>query len=267
MKIQFYGYNAFLIESGDKLLAIDPGALFFYWFRFPALFPEQKWQDITHIFITHGDPDHYWYADKVAEVSNAPVICNKTMLRKVNGKVLALGPRSKGVAFTTEFKKVRPLSIDETIEMDGMVITGIKATHGEFILTIGPFTAVVKPGPDERIGWGSIGFDIKVHGKRIVNLGDTLLHEQEWKKNSEPDVLMIPIGGKAAHNTMDEEQAIQAVKAINPKLAIPCHYNCPGLFSKRLNPADKDMFRKGVETLGVQCSIMNAGDTIEVNGE
>ena len=29
MKIQFYGYNAFLIESGDKLLAIDPGALFF----------------------------------------------------------------------------------------------------------------------------------------------------------------------------------------------------------------------------------------------
>ena len=40
MKIQFFGYNAFLIESGDKLLAIDPGALFFYWFRFTPLFPK-----------------------------------------------------------------------------------------------------------------------------------------------------------------------------------------------------------------------------------
>ena len=74
MKIQFYGYNAFLIESGDKLLAIDPGALFFYWFRFTTLFPKSKWHDITHIFITHGDPDHYWHADRVAKASNASVI-------------------------------------------------------------------------------------------------------------------------------------------------------------------------------------------------
>jgi glyoxylase-like metal-dependent hydrolase (beta-lactamase superfamily II) len=100
LKIQFYGYNTFLVESGDKLLAIDPGALFFYWFRFTTLIPESKWKDITHIFITHGDPDHYWHADRVAKASNAPVICNKTMLREVNGESLALGPRAKGVAFT-----------------------------------------------------------------------------------------------------------------------------------------------------------------------
>ncbi len=267
MKIQFYGYNAFLIESGDKLLAIDPGALFFYWFRFTTLFPKSKWQDITHIFITHGDPDHYWHADRVAKASHAPVICNKTMLREVNGKILALGPRAKGVAFTTEFKKIRTLSTGETIEIDGMSVTGVKATHGELVIKSGPYRKIFKPGPDERIGWGSIGFDINVNGKRILNLGDTLLHEQEWKKFIEPDVLMIPIGGKTARNTMDEEEAIQAVKAINPKLVIPCHYNCPGLFSKTLNPADEQKFKKGVEALGVQCSIMHTGDTIDLNDE
>ena len=266
MKIQFYGYNAFLIESSDKLLAIDPGGLFFYWFRFTTLFPKSKWQDITHIFITHGDPDHYWHADRVAKASSAPVIFNKTMLREVNGKILALGPRAKGVAFTTEFKKIHPLSIDETIEIDGVTVTGVKATHGELVLTVGPFTTIVKTGPDERIGWGSMGFDINVNGKRILNLGDTLLHEQEWENFIEPDVLMIPIGGKIARNTMDEEEAIQAVKAINPKLVIPCHYNCPGLFSKILNPADEEKFKKGVEALGVQCSIMNAGDAIDLSG-
>ena len=266
MKIHFYGYNAFLIESDDKLLAIDPGALFFYWFRFTTLFPKSKWPDITHIFITHGDPDHYWHADRVAKVSNAPVILNKTMLREVNGKILALGPRAKGVAFTTEFKNTRSLSSNETIEIDGMTVTGVKATHGELALQIGPFTTIVKPGVDERIGWGAIGFDIHVNGKRILNLGDTLLLEQEWQNIGEPDVLMIPIGGKITRNTMDENDAIQAVKAINPKLVIPCHYNCPGFFSRSLNPADEEKFKTEVEALGVQCAIMRTGDTIVLNG-
>jgi len=27
MRIKFYGYNSFLIESGDKKIAIDPGAV------------------------------------------------------------------------------------------------------------------------------------------------------------------------------------------------------------------------------------------------
>ena len=134
-------------------------------------------------------------------------------------------------------------------------------------LKIGPFTTVVNSGPNERIGWGSIGFDINVNGKHILNLGDTLLHEQEWQKYVEPDVLMIPIGGKIARNTMDEEEAIQAVKALKPKLVIPCHYNCPGLFSKTLNPADEEKFQTGVEALGVQCSIMRTGDAIDLDGE
>jgi len=195
MKVKFYGYNAFLIESGDKKIAIDPGALFFYWFRFTTLIPKTEWKSITHIFVTHGDPDHYWHADRIAKASNAPVICNKTMLRDVNGKALMLGPRDKGLAFTTEFNNLHTLSVDETIEIDGMSITGIKTTHGELILKIGPFSKTVKPGPDERVGWGAIGFDIALNDKRIMNLGDTLLHKKEWKKINEPDILMITICG------------------------------------------------------------------------
>ena len=42
MKIKFFGYNTFLIESGNKKLAIDPGTLFFYWFRFTTLFPKSE---------------------------------------------------------------------------------------------------------------------------------------------------------------------------------------------------------------------------------
>lgn len=267
MKISFYGYNAFLIELGDKKIAIDPGALFFYWFRFTTLIPKTEWESITHIFVTHGDPDHYWHADRVAKASSAHVICNKTMVRDINGKALMLGPRDKGLAFTTEFNNLHTLSVDETIEVDGMTITGIKTTHGELTLKLGPFAKTVKPGPEERVGWGAIGFEINLNGKRIVNLGDTLLHEKEWQAINGPDVMMIPIGGKVVHNTMDAEGALQAVKIMRPKMVVPCHYNCPAFFTKNYNPADDQMFKREVERIGVKCTILDIGDSLNLSDE
>jgi len=168
MKITHYLYNTFILESADKKIAIDPGALFFYWFRFTTLIPKSEWHNISHIFITHGDPDHYWHADRVAKASNASVICNKTMVKDVNGKALMLGPRDKGLAFTTSFNNLHTLSINETIEVDGILITGIKTTHGELVLKLGHFSKTVKPGPEERVGWGAIGFEIIVDGKKNI---------------------------------------------------------------------------------------------------
>jgi len=264
MRIKHFLYNAFLIEKGKTKIAIDPGALFFYYFRFTTLIPKSEWKDITHILVTHGDPDHYWHVDRVAEASNAPVICNKTMVRTIHGKSLMLGPRDKGLAFTTSIKKLHTISVDETIKLDGISITGIKATHGPLTFKFGPFSKTVKPGPEERIGWGTIGYQIKIAGKTIVNLGDTIIHEKDWAKINNPDVLMIPIGGKAVHNTMDEAEALQAVKTMRPKHVIPCHYNCPALFSKKFSPADEKMFKREVEKTGIECHIMRYGDMIEV---
>jgi L-ascorbate metabolism protein UlaG (beta-lactamase superfamily) len=159
---------------------------------------------------------------------------------------------------------VHTISVDETIHVDGIKITGIKATHGELVLKIGPLSKAIKPGPDERIGWGAIGFEINLHNKSVVNLGDTLLHEKEWLKITNPDVLMIPIGGKSAHNTMDEQQALKAVKLINPKLVIPCHYNCPAFFTKKYNPANDLRFKRDVEETGIKCTILGNGESLEI---
>jgi L-ascorbate metabolism protein UlaG (beta-lactamase superfamily) len=264
MKITHYLYNCFLIEIGDKRIAIDPGALFFYFFRFTTLLPESEWKSITHIFVTHGDPDHYWHTDRVAEASSAPVICNRTMVRNVNGEPLMLGPRDKGLAFTTPFQKLHTISVGETIQLDSMSISGIQATHGELVLKFGPFSKTIKPGPEERIGWGAIGFKIQVDGKTLVNLGDTLLHSEEWQEIRNPDVLMIPIGGKTAHNTMDEGEALQAVRVMRPKLVIPCHYNYPAFFTRKYNAADDGMFKTEVDRLGTKCALLYKGDSIDI---
>lgn len=260
--IQLYGYENYALSlqclhhrMGWKKIAIDPGALFFYYFRFTTLIPKTEWKDITHIFVTHGDPDHYWHADRVAEASNASMVFNETMLKQVNGKSLMLGPRDKGVVFTKPVNKAHTLSVNETIEIDGITVTGLKATHGPLTFKIGPFTKTVRTGTDERLGWWAMGFEINYKGMSVVNLGDTLLHTQEWKELKSPDVLMIPIGGKIIHNTMDETEALEAVKILQPALVIPCHYNCPGFFSKQLNPADDKMFKKEVEKLGSTCRV------------
>jgi len=247
MKITFYGYNAFIIEANGKKIAIDPGALCFYYFRFTTLIPEHKWGDISHIFVTHGDPDHYWHADRVAKASNAPVIFNKSMIREVSGKKLALGPRDKGLVFTTEFSRYITVGVDEEAVVEGVTVKGIKATHGPFTLKLGPFSKTVIPGPSERVGWGAIGYSIKFDGISIVNLGGTLLHTEEWKGIEKPDVLMLSIGGSSIHNTMDENEAVEAVKIIQPRLVIPCHYNnCPAFFTRKYNPADDMRFKNYV---------------------
>ena len=264
MKISHYLYNAFILETGKYRIAIDPGALFFYHFRLTTLIPQAAWPGLTHVLVTHGDPDHYWHADRVAAACEGTLVCNETMVRDVGGERLALGPRNKGLAFTTRFRRLRTLRVGETIDVDGIAITGLATTHGPLTLRLGPFSKTVHPGPDERIGWGAIGFDIEVGGTRVVNLGDTLLREEAWTDVQRPDVLMVPIGGGSVDNTMDERDALRAVEIMEPKLVIPCHYNFPAFFTKAFCPADEAWFAREAERLGVPCRALRSGDVIEV---
>lgn len=265
MKITFYGYNTFLIKIENKNILIDPGGGFYLfkgWLK--SLVPESEWADITHILVTHGDPDHYWHVDRIANKSGAPVICNKSMVQKINSKLLFLGPRDRGLAFTTEINNFHTLSPSETINVDGIEITGIQTTHGPLEIKIGPFSKTLHPGPNERIGWGSIGFEMCIDEKKIVNLGDTIIHRDEWKTLKSPDVLMIPIGGGNVHNTMNVKEALESIASIKPNIVIPCHYNCGGLHRKNANPADEKYFHDEVKKLGLDCLLLGIKESVEL---
>lgn len=264
MKITYYLYNAFIIEWNDKKIVIDPGALFAYWFSFDSLIPKKEWNDVTHIFVTHGDPDHYAYADKIMTVSGAPIIFNKAMIKYVDGNPLMLGPRSKGMAFDTPITNYHTLTANESIELNGLKIKGVKTTHGPLTLKIGPFKKTEEPMKNKRVGWGSLGFEINYKGKKIVNLGDSLLEIEEWKQIKEPDILMVPIGGKELDNTMDEFEALEAIKIIQPKRVIPVHYDLPILFTKHYASIDESKFKTEVEKLGSECIILKKGESTTV---
>ena len=175
---------------------------------------------------------------------------------------LLLDPRKRGIHYSTKLDKVYTLDVGETIEVDGIKVQGLKSVHGPLVVSFlfGLIRHESVPGPGERVGLGAIGFNISIGNTTLVNLGDSLI-QKEWE-GLKPDILMIPIGGRVAKNTMNEDEALEAVQFISPKLVIPCHYNEALFWKKNCNPADDRFFKKQVEDMNIECRIMSYGDEI-----
>jgi L-ascorbate metabolism protein UlaG (beta-lactamase superfamily) len=288
MKITHYTYNAFTIEDGSTKIAIDPGQNLKTFHKY-SLIPESEWKEITHVMVTHGDPDHFPFAVPVAKESGASVVCGERLVEDFT---------AQGIDAT------HSLSVGEKVSLNGLSVTGIKAVHGPLpVKMLGGMLSVTGQVREADTGGqevyiagiriqrikkpmevfshgtvkllfglirlekdnmdfarGQIGLHIQLGGKSILNLGDSLIRG-EWKGLA-PDILMIPIGGDKIPNTMNVQDALRAVKIINPKLVIPCHYNVPYEFIKNCNPADDIFFRDEVLKMGKDCKILNYGDEI-----
>ena len=264
MKITHFLYNAFIVEEKSIKVAIDPGQNL-YLFNLSSLIPKEEWSTFTHVLVTHGDPDHYWHADRIALTASAPLIMNASMIKLTKSNSCILKPRHTDKLEYTKFTgKVLPIRVDEKINVDDAKIQGIQTTHGPIEVNFFGIKKQKVPGAEERVGYGAIGYKIEVNNKSIVNLGDTLL-QREWV-GLKTDVLMLPIGGLGNNKwTMDVIDALQAVKDISPKIVIPCHYNVPFLWKRKICPANDQLFKREVEKMGVECQIMHYGESITVN--
>ena len=262
MKITHYLYNAFLIEDGGVKVAIDPGQNLWI-FKLETLIPESEWPSITHVVITHGDPDHHWQSDRVAKASGAQVICGEGLTRTVDGTKLVIDPRGKGLTSWVPFANLHPLDVGESVNLDGIRIDAVKTVHGPIAIPILGFTFKAQPGPDERVGIGAMGFKISIGDTSVLNLGDSVLL-RDWE-NVTTDVLILPIGGLGQNTwTMDVDEALEAVKLISPKYVIPCHYNVPLFWKRRFAVADDKRFKREAELLGIECTILKYGESVIV---
>jgi len=262
MKITHYLYNAFLIEEGDTRIAIDAGQNLWL-FKLESLIPESEWPTITHVVITHGDPDHHWQSDRVAKASGADVICGKGLTRTVAGQTLVVDPRGRGLTSWIHFDNLHPLEVGDSVTLGGIQFDAIKTVHGPIAVPIFGLELKRQPGPGERVGIGSMGFRITIGDTSILNLGDSVLLP-EWKDIS-ADVLMLPIGGFGNSTwTMDVDEAVEAVRLIAPKRVIPCHYSVPLFWKRKFAVADDRRFKREVEQLGAECTILKYGEALTV---
>jgi L-ascorbate metabolism protein UlaG (beta-lactamase superfamily) len=263
IQISYYDYNAFIIEKNQYRIAIDPGTSL-YLLNLGTLIPKEKWEEVTHILVTHGDPDHYWNADRVAEASGAPLICGSELVQVRDGESFIVSPRTKKFQHATQVSRVYPLDHGQKIDVDGISVKALPATHGDLTISLlfGVARKTITRRPGEHFAVGETGFLIETEGVTLANLGDTLPRD-EWN-GLKLDILMIPIGGKSSGNTMDEGEALKAVEMIQPDIVIPCHYNCGFLFSRHANPADEIWFRDEVKKQGKECLLMKPGDILSI---
>ena len=290
VRIRHYGYNAFTIEDGKVKIAIDPGRDLWL-FKLGSLIPNSEWEGVTHVLVTHGDPDHFAYAVSMAKKAGAKVICGEELTEDF---------------LTNNVEDVHKIDVGGVVDFDDLKVEGLKAKHGPLPVKLGYGLMEMKielcersqGGQEVFIGpirvrninkemhvrnhgtvkflfglirlekdnidfaRGSIGLKITVGDRIVVNLGDTVL--QEGWEVLKPDVLMIPIGGRVIANTMGEKEALEAVRLIEPKRVIPMHYNCDFLWQRNINPADDELFKREVEKMGMECIIMKDGDEILV---
>lgn len=262
MKITHYLYNAFLVEEDEAKVAIDPGQNLWL-FKLESLIPTAEWPTVTHIVITHGDPDHHWHSDRLANASGAHVICGRGLTKVIDNQTLVIDPRGRELRSWIPFENLNPLVPGDCLTLDGVSFEAVRSKHGTIALPLLGFTIRRQPGPDERVGIGSMGFKITIGTKSVLNLGDSVFLP-EWEGLA-PDVLMLPIGGLGQNTwTMDVTEALKAVEIISPKSVIPCHYNVPFLWKRKFAVADDARFKREAESLGVECCILRSGDELIV---
>ncbi len=189
-KITWYGHAALGLETGGYKLLVDP-----YFTGNPAARVSPDKVEADFILISHGHNDHVGDTLAIAKRTGATVISNDEIANWVEGK----GVKSHGQ------------------HIGG----GYKHPFGYLKLTLALHGSAL---PDGSNGGNPAGFLLTdKEGKKIYMAGDTgLFGDMRLIGEEGIDVAVIPIGD---NYTMGPDDALRAVKLLQPKHVIPIHYN------------------------------------------
>jgi L-ascorbate metabolism protein UlaG (beta-lactamase superfamily) len=189
INLTWYGHATLGLETGDKLLLIDP-----YFSDNPAASTTADKVEADFILITHGHHDHVGDAVEIAKRTGATTISNVEISRWLAKQ----GVKAQGLQFWQ----------NTTFPFGEVELT--PAVHGTGL-------------PDGADGGQPGGFILKLDGKKLYIAGDTALFDDMKRIGAAGlDLAVLPIGG---FYTMDPDQSLQAIKILAPKHAIPYHYN------------------------------------------
>jgi L-ascorbate metabolism protein UlaG (beta-lactamase superfamily) len=225
MKLRFFGHSACQItsESGIKIL-IDP-----FLNGNPVATVKAEEIGANYIILTHAHGDHVGDTIEIAKRCDATVICVFEL-----GNIL----EEYGV-------KVH------TMHIGG----GHNFEFGRVKFTIAHHGSVY---PDGRNGGNPVGIIVRIDGKVFYHTGDTgLFYDMKLiGELNKIDYMLLPIGD---NYTMGIDDAAIAVEFVNPKVAIPLHFNTfPPI------ECDPNEFKRKLESLNKECRILQFGEEIDV---
>jgi L-ascorbate metabolism protein UlaG (beta-lactamase superfamily) len=223
IKFTYFGHSCFLIEGSRGKIIIDP-----FLRGNPHVKVNPNEIIAGAVLVTHGHADHLGDAVEISQKNHAPIIGVWELAQHCIGKGATAHAMNLGGSYRFDF--------------------------GEVFLT----PAMHSSGcPDGSYGGSPCGFVIRMDNRTIYHAGDTGL-SLEMKLIGEMhniDVAFLPIGD---NYTMGPADAAKAVEFLNPKLAVPMHYNTfPEI---QQDPAE---FEDKVGDLA-RVKIMTPGETYEL---
>jgi L-ascorbate metabolism protein UlaG (beta-lactamase superfamily) len=139
------------------------------------------------ILVTHEHSDHFSPEDiDLIRTAQTELVAIATVAAKLSGPVHTVKPG------------------------DRLTVRGVA------IEVLPAYNLAKKFHPREK---GHVGYVLTVGGQRIYHAGDTDAIPE--MAGLQPDIAMIPVSGTYV---MDAEEAVEAVKLLQPGLAIPMHY-------------------------------------------
>lgn len=228
MKLTYFGHSAFLLETRNAQLLIDP---------FITDNPHNDGivaaADLNPdaILLTHAHGDHWGDTPDIATRSGALVIAQFEITNYIQAK--------------HGHENVHPMNTGGSAEFEWGRVTMTWARHSSSF-------------PDGTYGGNPAGFILEIDDKTIYAAGDTdRFAEMAWYgEDFSIDLALLPVGDDF---TMGPREAARAVRMLKARMAVPIHW---GTFP--LLTGDPDEFVTRVEKDGGRARKLNPGDVLEV---
>ncbi len=190
LKYTWYGHGTSGLETGGNKILVDP-----FFEDNPAASISSDTAEADFILISHGHFDHVPDTVAVAKRTGALVISNLEIAGWLGNQGVNTHPQQHGGGYHHPFGYLK-LTF---------------ATHGSGL-------------PDGSYGGNPAGFLLTTkEGQKIYLACDTgLFGDMRLIGEEGIDLAVLPIGDNF---TMGPEDALRAVKLIQPKHVIPIHYN------------------------------------------
>jgi L-ascorbate metabolism protein UlaG (beta-lactamase superfamily) len=197
IKLTWYGHAAFGLTVNAHHLLVDP-----FLTGNPRAAASADAVEADYILVTHGHGDHIGDAVQIAQRTGATVISNYEICNWVqNHGVAQVHAQHIGGGFHHPFGYLK-LTI---------------AHHGASL-------------PDGSCGGHPCGMLLTAEGKKIYLAGDTgLFYSMRLIGEEGINLAALPIGDNF---TMGPDDALRAVKLLNPRVVIPVHYSTFGIIEQ-----------------------------------
>lgn len=226
-RLTFLGHSAFSLETSGFIILIDP-----FLSRNPQAMISAEEVKADFILVSHGHGDHLGDTVPIAKRTGALVICNAEIGDWLDEQGVKNHSQSLGGGFHHPFGYLKMTYALHGAGLDS-VPHGCGGNPAGLLLTT-------------------------LNGKKIYHAGDTgLFGDMRLIGEEGLDLACLPIGD---NYTMGPEDALRAVKLLQPRVVIPMHYRSEGLL-KQDPVAWKEQVESETETKVV---ILKPGESIPI---